>query len=90
MHIKTAEGDRNVASQGVGGTALGLAIPGTLGYNIYDLNFMAQYYLADFKSQGKEPVTFINMALDKFNDIDDPKAHESAYWTAKMRICRYK
>lgn len=59
-------------------------------YNAYDLNFMTQYYLADFKSQGKDPITFINMALDKFNDIDDPKAHESAYWTAKMRICRHK
>lgn len=32
MHIKTADGDRNVASQGVGGTALGLAIPGTLAF----------------------------------------------------------
>ena len=32
MHIKTADGDRNVASQGVGGAALGLAIPGTLAF----------------------------------------------------------
>lgn len=30
MQIKTADGDRSVASQAVGGTALGLAIPGTL------------------------------------------------------------
>lgn len=32
MHIKTADGDRNVASQGLGGAALGLAIPGTLAF----------------------------------------------------------
>lgn len=32
MHIKTTDGDRNVASQAVGGTALGLAIPGTLAF----------------------------------------------------------
>lgn len=32
MQIKTADGERNVASQGVGGTALGLAIPGTLAF----------------------------------------------------------
>lgn len=32
MHIKTTEGERNVASQAVGGTALGLAIPGTLAF----------------------------------------------------------
>lgn len=57
-------------------------------YNEYDLNFMTQYYLADFKSLGQKPITFINLAIDKFNDIDDPKAHETAYWTAKMRICR--
>ena len=31
MHIKTAEGDRNVASQGLAGTALGLGIAGTVG-----------------------------------------------------------
>lgn len=59
-------------------------------YNEFDLNFMTQYYLADFKSQGKEPITFINMAMDKFNDIDDIKSSETAYWTAKMRICKRK
>ena len=30
MLIKTAEGEKSVASQGLGGTALGLAIPGTI------------------------------------------------------------
>ena len=32
MQIKTADGERNVASKGLGGTALGLAIPGTLAF----------------------------------------------------------
>ena len=32
MQIKTADGERNVASQAVAGTALGLAIPGTLSF----------------------------------------------------------
>ncbi len=32
MQIKTAEGEKNVASQAVAGTALGLAIPGTLAF----------------------------------------------------------
>ncbi|MBR4891077.1 MAG: hypothetical protein IKY94_06650 [Lachnospiraceae bacterium] len=32
MQIKTADGERNVASQGVAGTALGLGIAGTLGF----------------------------------------------------------
>ena len=32
MHIKTEDGAKNVASQAVGGTALGLAIPGTLAF----------------------------------------------------------
>ena len=32
MHIKTDDGTKNVASQAVGGTALGLAIPGTLAF----------------------------------------------------------
>ena len=32
MQIKTDEGYRNVASQGVGGAALGLAIPGALAF----------------------------------------------------------
>ena len=31
MQIKTAEGERNVASQGLAGTALGLGIAGTVG-----------------------------------------------------------
>lgn len=31
MYIKTAEGERNVASQGLAGTALGLGIAGTVG-----------------------------------------------------------
>ena len=32
MYVKTEDGMRNVASQGVGGAALGLAIPGTLAF----------------------------------------------------------
>ena len=32
MYVKTDEGLKNVASQGVGGAALGLAIPGTLAF----------------------------------------------------------
>lgn len=32
MQIKTTDGDKNVASQAVGGSALGLAIPGTLAF----------------------------------------------------------
>ena len=32
MQIRTEEGFKNVASQGVGGAALGLAIPGTLAF----------------------------------------------------------
>lgn len=57
-------------------------------YNEYDLNFLTQFYLADFKSLGQKPITFINMAIDKFNDIDDVKASEAAYWAAKMKICK--
>lgn len=32
MQIKTADGERNVASKALGGTALGLAIPGTISF----------------------------------------------------------
>ena len=32
MYVKTDDGVKNVASQGVGGAALGLAIPGTLAF----------------------------------------------------------
>lgn len=32
MQIKTADGEKDVASKGLGGTALGLAIPGTLAF----------------------------------------------------------
>ena len=32
MQIKTADGEKNVASKALGGTALGLAIPGTLAF----------------------------------------------------------
>ena len=32
MQIKTADGERSVASKGLGGTALGLAIPGTIAF----------------------------------------------------------
>lgn len=59
-------------------------------YNDYDLNFLTQYYLADFKSLGKEPLPFIKIAEDKLHDIDNPKASECAYWKAKHRICKKK
>lgn len=59
-------------------------------YNDYDLNFLTQYYLADFKSLGREPITFIHLAEDKLHDIDDPKASETAYIIAKHRICKQK
>lgn len=55
-------------------------------YNLYDLNFLTQYYFADFKSLGKEPEKFIDMAIDKLHDVDDPKACETAYWEAKHRL----
>lgn len=59
-------------------------------YNEYDLNFLTQYYLADFKSLGKDPLTFIKIAEDKLHDIDNPKACEAAYWKAKHRLCKHK
>lgn len=55
-------------------------------YNEYDLDFLAQYYYADFKSLGQDPITFIHLAEDKFHDIDDDKACEAAYWEAYHRI----
>lgn len=55
-------------------------------YNKYDVNFLAQYYLADFKSLGQDPVRFVCMALDRLHDIDDPKACEKAYRVAFKRI----
>ena len=55
-------------------------------YNGYDVNFLAQYYAADFKSLGQEPMTFICMAIDRLHDVDDPKAAEKAYRTAAHRI----
>ena len=62
-------------------------------YNDCDLNFLTQYYFADFKSLGKDSkdiITFIHIAEDKLHDIDNPKACESAYWKAKHRICKHK
>lgn len=59
-------------------------------YNDYDLNYLTQAYLADFKSLGKEPITFMNMSIDKLHDIDDPKASEFAYHNAKHRLCKRK
>lgn len=55
-------------------------------YNEYDLNFLTQYYYADFKSLGKDPIIFIHLAEDKLHDIDNPKACETAYWKAYHRI----
>lgn len=57
-------------------------------YNECDVNFMAQYYFADFKSLGQDPVTFICMAIDRLHDVDDPKACEVAYRTASHRIAK--
>lgn len=47
-------------------------------------------YLADFKSLGQEPAVFIGLAIDRLNDIDDPKACEYAYHDAKKRIMEHK
>lgn len=55
-------------------------------YNEYDLNFLTQYYLADFKSLGQEPKTFICMAVDRLHDIDDAHASEHAYHCAVRRL----
>lgn len=57
-------------------------------YNECDVNFMAQYYFADFKSLGQDPVTFICMAIDRLHDVDDPKACEVAYRVAAHRIAK--
>lgn len=59
-------------------------------YNEYDLNYLAQYYFADFKSLGQDPVKFICMAVDRLHDIDDPKAPEKAYHSAMHRISKHK
>ena len=55
-------------------------------YNKYDVNFVTQYYMADFKSLGQDPVRFVCMAIDRLHDIDDPKAAEFAYHEALKRI----
>lgn len=57
-------------------------------YNKYDVNFLAQYYAADFKSLGQDPMPFICMAIDRLHDVDDPKAAEKAYRTASHRIAK--
>lgn len=59
-------------------------------YNEYDLNYLAQYYLADFKSLGQDPVKFLCMAVDRLHDVDDPKASEFAYRSAMHRLARNK
>ena len=59
-------------------------------YNEYDLNYLTQYYLADFKSLGQEPVKFICMALDRLHDVDDPHAAEKAYYSAMHRLAVHK
>lgn len=58
-------------------------------YNEYDVNYLTQYYMADFKSLGQDPVTFICMAIDRLHDIDDPKACEVAYREAMHRIRKH-
>lgn len=69
--------------------ANGISVSGEK-YNLYDLNFLTQYYFADFKSLGTKPEPFIKLAVDKLHDVDDPKACETAYWEAKNRICHAK
>lgn len=59
-------------------------------YNEYDLNYLTQYYMADFKSLGQNPTTFICMAVDRLHDVDDPKAAEKAYRSASHRIAKHK
>lgn len=59
-------------------------------YNEYDLNYLTQYYLADFKSLGQDPVKFICMAVDRLHDVDDPHAAEKAYHSAMHRISKHK
>lgn len=59
-------------------------------YNEYDLNYLTQYYLADFKSLGQDPVKFICMAIDRLHDVDDPHAAEKAYHSAMHRLAVHK
>lgn len=59
-------------------------------YNEYDVNFLTQYYMADFKSLGQNPTTFICMAIDRLHDVDDPKAAEKAYRSAIHRLASHK
>lgn len=58
-------------------------------YNEYDLNYLTQYYMADFKSLGQSPTTFICMAVDRLHDVDDPKASEKAYRSAMHRLSKH-
>jgi hypothetical protein len=135
MQIKTVDGDREVASKGVAGTALGLGIAGTVGLlnqwanggcggfgggffggrncagigaaaavgmsdaisnhdtrviGALESKFLTQYYLADFKSLGQDPVKFICMAVDRLHDVDDPHASEHAYYCAMRRLAEHK
>lgn len=59
-------------------------------FNEYDLNFLTQYYFADFKSLGKDPLTFVRIAEDTLKDVDNPKACEAAYWMAHHRLHKAK
>lgn len=59
-------------------------------FNEYDLNFLTQYYYADFKSLGSDPMVFIKLAYDRLHDIDDPHACEAAYREAIKRIKKHK
>lgn len=55
-------------------------------YNEYDLSYLAQYYYADFKSLGSDPITFVKLAEDTLHDVDNPKACEAAFWLAFRKI----
>jgi len=57
-------------------------------YSAYDVNFLSQYYAADFKSLGQEPLVFVKMAIDRLHDVDDANATEAAYRKASHRIAK--
>lgn len=55
-------------------------------YNEYDLSYLAQFFYADLKSLGNDPMTFVHIAEDMLHDIDNPKTSEVAYWLACYKI----
>lgn len=86
MQIKTADGERNVASQGVGGAALGLAIPGTLAF----LNQLGNGGLGLFGNNGVAAATAIGqqdymmhlqaengqLKAEKYSDNNDKEVYQ--------------